>query len=327
MGKKQILQILSADKDAFHSGQDICEQLGVSRAAVWKAINSLRDEGYEIEAVRNRGYRLLTRPDRLTAEEISAALQTSWAGCDIRFFQETGSTNQVIKKLAEDGAKEGTLAVAEMQTSGRGRLGRAWSSPAGNGIWMSLLVKPVIAPYQASMLTLVMAVSIRRAIEKITGLSCEIKWPNDIIADGKKICGILTEMSAETDRINYIVIGCGINVQNETFPEEIKEVATSVFAQTQKKTDRAALIAACLKEFESCYDLFLKTEDMTGLLDEYHEHLVNRNKRVCVLDPKGEYRGIARGINKEGELLVETADGLRSVSSGEVSVRGVYGYV
>ena len=326
MVKEHVLRIL-LESNSFCSGQDICEHLDVTRAAVWKAIQALREDGYEIEAVRNRGYRMLSKPDRLTSERIRACLHTLWAGRRLEVYEEVDSTNNVSKRLAEDGAEEGTLTVAEVQTAGRGRRDRPWSSPGGSGIWMSLLLRPEIEPARASMLTLVMAMAICRAVKKTADLDCGIKWPNDVVAGGKKLCGILTEMSLDPDRINYIVIGCGINVLDDSFPDHIREVATSIYAETGKRPDRAGLIAACMAEFERLYQIFLDTEDLSALQDVYNRNLVNCGREVRVLDPKNPWRGTARGIDARGNLLVETPDGIRTVSSGEVSVRGIYGYV
>jgi len=231
------------------------------------------------------------------------------------------------KRLAEDGSVHGTLVVADEQTGGRGRRGRAWDSKKGVSIYMSLVLKPEIDPNNASMLTLITAMAVAGGIEKTTGLECKIKWPNDIVVHGKKVCGILTEMSTQMDYINYIVIGIGINVQNESFPEEIGEVATSLWIESGKKQKRAAIIEAVWEEFEKYYDIYLKTEDMQGLVGEYDQKLANMNKQVRVLDPKDPYEGTARGITPKGELIVDTWEARKLVSSGEVSVRGLYGYV
>ena len=192
---------------------------------------------------------------------------------------------------------------------------------------MSLVLKPEIEPNHASMLTLITAMAVAGGIEKTTGLECKIKWPNDIVIHGKKVCGILTEMSTQMDYINYIVIGIGINVQNEAFPEEIGEVATSLRIESGKKQNRAAIIEAVWEEFETYYDIYLKTEDMQGLVGEYNRKLANMNQQVRVLDPKDPYEGTARGITSKGELIVDTWEARKLVSSGEVSVRGLYGYV
>lgn len=324
--KEKILALLQNAK-TYLSGQEISEKFGVSRTAVWKVIRQLENEGYEIDAVRNRGYRLRTVPDILTEERLQKCIQTDWAGNCVAMFEEIDSTNNEAKRKAEAGAGHGTLVVSEIQTAGKGRRGRNWVSAKGDGIWMSLILKPDIEPANASMLTLVMALAVVSAIRGLTGAKAEIKWPNDIVLNKKKVCGILTEMSAEPDLINHIVVGVGINVHNEKFPDDIQDKATSIFAETGNKITRAELIALTLKRFEHYYAQFCRFQDMTALLEEYNDQLVNTGREVAVLDPKQEYRGTARGINGRGELMVQTEDGMRNVASGEVSVRGIYGYV
>ena len=192
---------------------------------------------------------------------------------------------------------------------------------------MTLLLKPDIAPGNASMLTLVMALAVRAGIRQVAGIDTQIKWPNDIVCDGKKVCGILTEMSAQIDYINYIVVGVGINVSNEVFPEEVASTATSLYLLTGVTCSRAKLISEIMAQFEIYYAQYLQTQDLSGLMNEYNSHPVNRGRSVRVLNPKREYTGVVQGINQAGELLVQTEDGIMHVSSGEVSVRGVYGYV
>lgn len=325
--KGEILKLLK-ETDGYISGQELCEKFGVSRTAVWKVINQLKEEGYEIEAVRNKGYILKGSADVLSKEELESTTHTKWAGTQVAFFEETDSTNNEIRRLAEQGAPHGTLAVAERQLGGKGRRGRVWTSPAGVGIWMSMLLRPQIDPMAASMLTLVMALSTRRGIEKATGLKSEIKWPNDLVLNKKKICGILTEMSTELMEIQYVIPGTGINVNQMEFPDDIKATATSLRIESGKIQKRSEIIAAIMEAFEGYYDTFIETQDMSGLIEEYNANLVNLGNEVCVLDPAGEYRGVSEGINKEGALLVRLSDGtLKEIISGEVSVRGVYGYV
>ena len=325
--KGEILKLLK-ETDGYVSGQELCRQFGVSRTAVWKVMNQLKEEGYEIEAVRNRGYALKGFADVLSAEEIMSSIHTEWAGRQVVYFDETDSTNIQARRLAEQKAPHGTLVVADRQNGGRGRRGRGWTSPSGVGIWMSLVLRPKISPASASMLTLVAALSVREGIEKETGLLAGIKWPNDLVLNGKKICGILTEMSTELMEIQYVVPGIGINVNQTEFPDEIKETAASLYLESGKIWKRSGLIAAIMEAFEKNYDIFLETGDMSGLMEEYNQYLVNRGKEVCVLAPQGEYRAMADGINREGSLLVTRADGTREeIISGEVSVRGIYGYV
>lgn len=325
--KTAVLRMLK-EADSYVSGQELCEKFEVSRTAVWKVIKQLEAEGYEIEAVRNKGYRLKVSGDILSRAELESSMSTEWAGCEILYFEETDSTNTEIKKAAEGRAPHGTLAVADYQSMGKGRRGRSWISPPGVGVWMSLLLRPRIHPSCASMLTLVAALAVAEGIKEVCGLDGKIKWPNDIVVNGKKVCGILTEMSTELECINYVVVGIGINANTEEFPEDIREIATSLSIETGERISRSRLISAVMKAMEKYYSLFMETKNMSGLLEPYHRMLANKGNVVRVLAPGNEYNGIAEGINEEGELLVRTEDGeLRTVLSGEVSVRGIYGYI
>jgi len=333
--KTKILQVLRQNQENYVSGQDLCQQLGVSRTAVWKAVKQLKEAGYEIEAVQNRGYRLLSVPDILSESEIASQLHTKWLGKPIRYFEELDSTNTEAKRIAEDPRESGwhgTVVVADMQCAGRGRRGRSWSSPHGAGLFFTILLKPEINPENASMLTLVKAMAVVRGIHHAAGLKPQIKWPNDIVLHGKKIVGILTEMSAQVDYVNHIVVGTGINVHHREFPEEIAKTATSLDLEILRTGEncsisRSRLLGAVLEQFEGYYETYLQTQDLSALMEEYNAMLVNRDQKVRVLDPLGEYEGIARGIDRRGRLLVDRNDELVKVSSGEVSVRGIYGYV
>ena len=325
--KTEILKLLQNSKESV-SGQEICNRFSVSRTAVWKVINQLKEEGYAIEAVQNKGYRILSTPDILTEAEIKSRLNTEWAGSILSCLEETDSTNTDCKKLAEQGAKHGLLCTADTQIAGRGRRGRAWESPKGTSVSMTLLLRPEIKPNQAPQLTLVMALAVARAISRISGETCSIKWPNDILMKDKKICGILTEMSAEMDYVHYVVIGCGINVNQDMIPEELEKIATSIKIETGKSYQRSELIAEILSNFEQLYQQFLIHADLSLFIEEYNRYLVNQGRRVRVLDPKAEFEGEALGISPNGELLVRTETGETvEVYAGEVSVRGIYGYV
>lgn len=325
--KEKILKVLM-QTEGYVSGQSLCRELNVSRTAVWKCINQLKEEGYVIDAVTNKGYCLRQSPDVITAEAVKSRLHTKFWGQETVFFEETDSTNNVIKRMAEEGAAHGTLAIAEIQTAGRGRRGKQWASPKGSGIWMSFLLRPEILPQKASMLTLVTALAVRQAIFKVCQLPVLIKWPNDIVSGGRKVCGMLTEMSAELEWVHYVVIGIGINVNMKEFPEEIRETATSLRMECERKINRSSLIAAFGEAFEEYYEQFMKTGDLSLLMEEYNQYLVNCGEKVKIIDPAGEYTGVSAGINAQGELLVTDEEGsLRTVRSGEVSVRGIYGYV
>lgn len=325
--KEEILRLLRS-ADGYISGQELCNRFGVSRTAVWKAINQLKEAGYEIEAQQNKGYKLMAAPDLMTEAEIKSLMHTEWVAKEVLYFDTIDSTNTKAQELAEKGYPSGTLVVADKQESGKGRRGRSWVSPSGTGIFMTLMIKPDINPNNASMLTLVAALAVAKAITSVTGEEALIKWPNDIVVNGKKVCGILTEMNAQFDYINHIVVGIGINVHNESFPEEISQMASSLLIEAGgKRFHRAQIIAETMSYFEQYYDIFLKTQDLSALVREYDELLVNRNKSVRVLDPKEPFDGKAMGITPKGELIVDTWESRKLVSSGEVSVRGIYGYV
>ena len=325
--KEEILRLLRS-ADGYISGQELCNRFGVSRTAVWKTINQLKEAGYEIEAQQNKGYRLMAAPDLMTEAEIKSLMHTEWVAKEVLYFDTIDSTNTKAQELAEKGYPSGTLVVADKQESGKGRRGRSWVSPSGTGIFMTLMIKPDINPNNASMLTLVAALAVAKAITSVTGEEALIKWPNDIVVNGKKVCGILTEMNAQFDYINHIVVGIGINVHNESFPEEISQMASSLMIEAGgKRFHRAQIIAETMSYFEQYYDTFLKTQDLSALVREYDELLVNMNKAVRVLDPKEPFDGKAMGITPKGELIVDTWESRKLVSSGEVSVRGIYGYV
>ena len=314
----------------YVSGQQLCETFGVSRTAVWKVINQLKEEGYQVDAVRNRGYRIIDSPDVCTTEELNSLLkeETDWAGQKICYYPEVDSTNIRAKQLGEAGALHGTLVIADRQTAGRGRRGRGWDSPSGENIYMSLLLRPEFAPDKAPMLTLVMAYSVMQGLQScLQEAKFQIKWPNDIVLNGKKIVGILTEMSTEIDYINHVVIGVGINVNMDEFPGEISEKATSLRKETGGLVKRAPLAAEIVKRFEVNYKQFLRVENLSFLREDYNRMMINCGREVKILGAQNTFCAHALGINDEGELLVRREDGsIETVYAGEVSVRGLYGY-
>ncbi len=329
MRKDEILRILR-ESGGYVSGEEISNQMGVSRTAIWKQICDLRDEGYDISAVSKRGYILKSEPDIMTKEAVLSQISTETFGRKMEYFDEIDSTNNYCKRQAEMGAEHGFLVVADRQVSGRGRRGRVWETPSGISIAMSLLLRPDIATECASMITLVAALSVAHAIRNVSGLDAKIKWPNDIVINGKKVCGILTEMSVEFSAINYVVVGIGINVNNASFPEEIADVATSIYLEGHEMVSRSKLIAEILINFERYYRIFLETQDMSGLKDVYEERLVNKDERVRVMSANGKVddEGTALGIDDIGRLVIKSDDGRqKNIMAGEVSVRGLYGYV
>lgn len=325
--KSEILRLLK-ENDTYISGQQLCEQFQVSRTAIWKVIDQLKKEGYQIEAVRNKGYRLIESPDVMSKAEIDSLVDTKWAGKNVIYYDETDSTNNRAKEAGNNKEPHGTLFVADMQMAGKGRRGRVWKSPSGSSIYMTILLYPDISPVKAPQLTLIMAIAVAEGIREVTGLETKIKWPNDIVVNGKKICGILTEMSTEIDYINHVVIGIGINVNMESFPEDIAKTATSLRIEAGKEFRRFELIAAIMEHFEKAYEAVCEAGSLEPIMEDYNRLLVNCGRRVRVLEPEHEYDALALGIDKTGELQVECEDGSRkSVFAGEVSVRGIYGYV
>lgn len=257
---------------------------------------------------------------------IADQIHTKWAGKTVHFARETDSTNLWIKRLAKEGASEGTLALAEFQSAGRGRLGRSWEVPEGTSVMMSILLRPKFEPQYAPTLTLVMGMAVAKAVKSL-GFDVSIKWPNDVVVSHKKICGILTEMGVRDGKIDYAVIGVGINVNIKEFPEEMADKATSLYLESGREFDRSQIPGLVMEAFEEYYEKFAATCDLSGLKEEYESILANYNQPVRVL-AKEPYEGVARGITDGGELLVEKTDGMIvAVSAGEVSVRGLYSYV
>ncbi len=318
----RILELLR-QTDAFVSGEEIGRQLSISRAAVWKGIRKLRQEGYEIEAVTNRGYRLISPETMYNRQELETGMKTRYMGHPIYFYAETDSTNNRIRQLAVEGAAEGTLAVAEVQTMGRGRRGKQWSSPIGSGAWFSLLLRPDIPPAEASVLTLLGGLAVCRALEDISGMQPVIKWPNDILLNGKKLVGILTEMDCEMSQVHFVVLGIGINVNTKAFPPELEEVATSLFLESGKTFSRKLVVQKTMERLEEYYDIFLAAGGFAPLLDEYRRRCVTLGREVTVLEEKS-FLATALDVTPEGELLVRRSDTGEEmvIYSGEVSIRG-----
>ena len=273
--------------------------------------------------------------EQLDSSFIEKQMTTKYIGKKVAYYNEVDSTNVIAKQLGKKPGSHGTLVLAEQQNAGRGRLGRNWSSPKGDGIWMSLILQPDIRIEHAPMLTLVTALAVNQGIRKVTGLNSFIKWPNDIVINGKKVCGILTEMSTVNEKLECIVIGIGINANRDFFSEELKVTATSLKLESDKEIERTSLVAAIMLSFESYYDIFAKEENLKELIHDYNKMLINRNRQVKIIGSNLEYIGLALGINETGALLVQTEETImgekktviKTIMSGEVSVRGVYGYV
>ena len=326
--KEEILRLLKDSKGEFISGEKISERFGVSRAAIWKYINALKEEGYEIESVPRRGYRIVSSPDILTYEEVKGYLKTRFMGRDICYFDTIDSTNIKAKELAMCKA-EGTVVISEEQTLGRGRMGRNWISPKGKGIWMSLILKPKIGPMKVAKITQIGAAAVNLALNDL-GIQSFVKWPNDIVINGKKVCGILTEMSCELNMINYVVMGMGINVNldKEDFQDEVSKVGTSLKVETGKFVDRKKLLGVFLNRFEELYIPFVEEDNFKDTLNVCRENSILIGKEVKIIRGDEEKKGKVLDIDEEGELVVSYEDGrIENVLSGEVSVRGIYGYV
>ncbi len=325
--KAKLLELLR-QTDGYVSGQELCERFGVSRTAVWKAIRSLEEDGYVIEAVRNRGYHLTEEPDILTKESCASHITTEWAGKYLEVYEEIDSTNRRARQLGEEGAPHGALVTADSQTAGKGRRGRSWVTPRGSALAFSLLLRPTLPPEHVSMITLVSALAVSQAIDEMTGLQTQIKWPNDIVYNRRKLCGILTEMSTELSLIHYVVTGIGINVHITNFPEELAEKATSLYLACGKHISRSALLGLIMRYYEKYYEQFAADGDLRSLRTVYEEKLAGKGGTVSIISDSGERRGTCLGITDLGALRVAFEDGAdEEIISGEVSVRGIYGYI
>jgi BirA family biotin operon repressor/biotin-[acetyl-CoA-carboxylase] ligase len=317
--------ILSALRDhpAGVSGADLAEQLGISRAAVWARIQELRRLDYDIEAGPHFGYRLMRSPDVLHADDLLSRLgPTKVIGRDIQVFEQTTSTNDVIEKLARDGVKEGAVVYAESQTKGRGRLGRKWVSPAHKGLWFSILLRPDLRPQLVTQLTVASATALRRAIKLQTGWSPEIKWPNDILLGGKKVAGILTEMSAELDRVRYVILGIGVdvNLTASDLPAELRTIATSLRIETGKTVSRAELAVNILRELDKDYALICDGK-FTGVADEWESYCTTIGREVTVHLGGRQIRGCVESLDEDGALVLRTEHGhLERIIGGDVTL-------
>jgi BirA family biotin operon repressor/biotin-[acetyl-CoA-carboxylase] ligase len=319
----QILSTLRAAGENGVSGAALAKALGVSRAAVWARIEELRKAGYDIEASPHHGYRLRSSPDLLHADDLLARLgKVRTIGRDIHVFQETSSTNDVVEKLARDLVGEGIVVFAESQTKGRGRLGRKWMSPAGKGLWFSVLLRPDLAPTAATQLTVATAVAVARAIEKTTGLKPGIKWPNDIVFGTRKAAGILLELGAELDHIKHVVLGIGIdvNLSREDLPPELVPIATSLQMEAGRPIDRPELATALIRELDAVYAR-LKAGDFHEIGDEWMRRCTTLGQRVTIRMGERNITGRAEALDEDGALLVRTDHGrLEHIIGGDVSL-------
>ena len=321
--RKTIVEILKKAGDNFISGESIAGELKVSRTAVWKHIQKLREDGYEILSSERNGYKLKDAPDLLLPSEIQIGLNTKIIGLEMEYKPSIDSTNQLAKKLAYHGAADGTIVVAEEQTGGKGRLDRKFFSPRGKGIWFSVILRPNLLPKDAPKCTLMAAVAVAEAMKRFN-LKAEIKWPNDIMHDGRKLVGILTEMTGEIGKISYIVIGVGINVniKRKEFPKDLRDVATSLSELTGDEISRVKLFRAVLEEFDKLYCKINKSgfDEILKLWRKYNITLGKYIRVISASDGKS-FTGKAIDLNADGALIVETESEFKTVYAGDVSIR------
>lgn len=319
----KILSALRAALESSVSGAELSQRLGISRAAIWARIEELRGLGYDIEASPHFGYRLVNSPDVLHADDLLARLgKAKVVGRDIQVFQQTSSTNDVIEKLARGGVKEGVVVFAESQSKGRGRLGRKWISPAGKGLWFSVLLRPNLRPQETTQLTVAAATATLRAIRSQTGLRPEIKWPNDILIQGRKACGILTELNAELDQVKYIILGIGVdvNLSASEFPAEVRKIATSLKIESGKPVSRAELATAILRELDLDYHRICCGQ-FSAVADEWEAACSTIGHEVGIRIGDRQIRGRAESLGEDGALLVRTDHGhLERIIGGDVTL-------
>lgn len=320
--RKKLLDAFTEHSGEYLSGQYLADLIGCSRTAVWKHIEDLRHEGFELEAIRRKGYRIIKAPDLVTANEIRLGLKTSIIGQQIHYKESVDSTQKIAHRLGLENVPEGTVVIADEQVGGKGRLGRVWHSPKSTGIWMSIILRPNIPLPKAPQLTLLTAVAVVQAIEDCTGLEPNIKWPNDILLGGKKVTGILTELQAEADRIHSVIIGIGMNVnqKSEDFPAELHSIATSLMLEKGEAINRAELIQAVFSRLEKLYLLYLdKGFGPIKLL--WESYAISIGKKITARTLSGSIVGVARGITDDGVLLLEDDSGtVHSIYSADIEI-------
>ena len=321
--RKTIVDFLKNNKDKFLSGEEIANKLGISRAAVWKHIQQLRKNGYKILSRERNGYKLQVAPDLLLPSEIQHDLKTEIIGKRISYHITTDSTNRIAKALANGGAADGTIVIAEEQTGGKGRLGRAFFSPKYKSILMSIILKPKFLPHEAPKCTLMAAVAAANAMLRFN-LKPGIKWPNDILYENRKAIGILTEINAEMGKINYIIVGIGINVNinRDEFPEELRDIAASLSEMKGERISRIDFLKALLEEFDKLY-IEANNNNFDKIFEQWREYNITLGKKIRVIPAGGdeEFTAIAEDIDSEGALIVKTENGLEKVYAGDVSIR------
>jgi BirA family biotin operon repressor/biotin-[acetyl-CoA-carboxylase] ligase len=318
--RETILSLFNQAEDGFVSGAQLSAKLGISRTAVWKHIRSLRRAGYDIEAIPSRGYQLRQVPDTLVPEAILASLGCRVVGSRVCCFDVTDSTNLLACRYGDGGEPEGTVVIADRQRAGKGRMGRRWASPAGVNLYASILLRPEILPFDAPKLTFLSAVAVCRAIAALTGLQATVKWPNDVLLNGKKIAGLLNEMSAETDRVNYVVLGIGVNLnmQKDQFPEDLRYPATSLAITKGRPVSRLDFTRALLQEIDVLYQVFLQ-QGGGPVLDAWMQLCDMIGKDVRVDCNELPLEGVMTGLADDGALLLRTVTGkMERIYAGDV---------
>lgn len=321
--RDKILKILLKNADNYVSGEMMAQELGISRAAVWKHMDMLKKLGCEVESKQNRGYCLKSLPDLLAPEIIRSVDFSSEAhNRDIRHFTSLESTNVTAMELAMDGAAHGTIVIAEEQTKGKGRMAREWYAPAKEGIYMSIILRPSMSPLDAPKISVMAALAVARTVMAQSKIKVNVKWPNDVLSGARKICGILTEMITDMDRISYVVCGIGLNVNQEDFPENLHQIATSLAIQSGKKHSRPQLVVQIISEFFDIYNEYEKTGDFAPMITEYTRLSVVLHQTVEITNGKKTDVGKCIGFDRDGAIVLELANGKRRrYVSGEVSLR------
>lgn len=321
--RETILQLFRKTPTGFVSGAEISRTLGVSRTAVWKQIETLRTMGYAIKAVPSKGYHLLHSPDILLAEELRVEAPGQIIGREIRTLESTDSTNLQAMALGEAGAPEGLVIIADQQTAGKGRLGRAWISPGGVNLYLSVLLRPPVLPAAAPQLTFLSAVAVCRTIEEVTDLQPQVKWPNDILLGGRKVAGLLNEMSSETDRVHHVVLGIGVNLNmmEEDLPTRLRYPATSVAVEAGRPVSRLDFVRVLLRRLDELYAAYL-IEGGRPLLTAWEAYCDLTGKMIEVDCQRCLIKGLMIGLDDDGALLVKSASGVERVWAGDVRPAG-----
>lgn len=317
---EQILRLFHCHEGEYLSGERISRELGVSRTAIWKRIEQLRGLGYQIQAIPSRGYRLSASPDILLPGEIKSGLDTKRIGCEVFYYPMTDSTNIRAHELAKSGAVEGTVVVADRQDAGKGRLGRRWESPPGVNLYASIVLRPAIPPRHAAQLTFLSAAAVACSVAAVTGLAPTVKWPNDVLLGGRKVAGLLNELDAETERVHYLILGIGVNLNMtlEQFPDDLRYPATSLALETGKKIQRLAFTRILLRNLDRLYDLYHE-QGFPAVLENWQKYFELVGREVEVDCQEYLLRGTVLGLDEDGALLLRLPDDTkRRVLSGDV---------